>query len=143
MKQFIVFDLDGTLSDHRNRLHHVLGTEKDYRAYYDKCDEDLPLYPTITIFRSLVAAEHHVEIWTGRTDRVRDKTLKWLYDADIAHAHLTRMRREGDFTPDYILKGQWLNEEPIRPDMVFEDRPRMVKWWREQGIHCFDVGGEQ
>jgi hypothetical protein len=138
---FIIFDLDGTLSDHSHRLHLVTGENKDYAQYYDLCDKDLPHWPVIKILKSLFKSGNVVEIWTGRTDRVLPKTVRWLHEVDISPIILTKVRKEGDFTPDYILKDQWLKERPIKPTMVFEDRPRMVEFWRSQGIFCFDVGG--
>jgi hypothetical protein len=139
---FAVFDLDGTLSDHNHRLHLVTGENKDYDQYYDLCDQDAPHWPVINILKTLVLSGHRVEIWTGRTDRVKEKTLQWLYDVNIDRNLLTFMRKEGDFTPDFQLKGKWLDIRPFKPTMVFEDRPRMVEFWRSQGIFCFDVGGQ-
>jgi hypothetical protein len=142
VSEFIVFDLDGTLSDHNHRLHLVTGENKDYEQYYDLCDKDLPHWPVIDILKSLLKSGNVVEIWTGRTDRVLPKTVRWLHEVDIPPTILTKVRKEGDFTPDYILKGQWLEERPIKPTAVFEDRPRMVEFWRSKGIFCFDVGGQ-
>lgn len=41
-----------------------------------------------------------VEIWSGRSDQVRDETEYWLSRHDIDPALLTRMRAAGDHTPD-------------------------------------------
>ena len=140
---FVIFDLDGTLSDHSARLPLVLGEKKDYTQYYDQCHEDPPMIPIIEIMRALLLQGHRVEIWTGRTDRVREKTIAWLASQCLPTYPLRHMRQEGDFTPDYQLKGQWLAAEEIKPALVFEDRPRMVEWWRSQNILCCDVGGGQ
>lgn len=141
---FVIFDLDGTLSNHDHRLHHVLES-KDYTKYYDLCDQDPPHLPIIWTMIRLIDTGARVEIWTGRTDRVKEKTIDWLDNCSSnLSQYLTRMRQEGDFTPDFKLKGQWLQEELAagnKPNLVFEDRPRMVEFWREQGIMCCDVGG--
>lgn len=141
---FVVFDLDGTLSDHRHRLHHVTGEKKDHDAYYDESFVDRPHLPIVIMLNELYLVCHHIEIWTGRPERMRIASSKWLLDQCIPGSVLMRMRPDGDFSPDTALKGQWLEAcGADRPDLVFEDRPRMVQFWREQGIMCCDVGGAE
>ena len=140
---FVIFDLDGTLSDHSHRLHLVTGEAKDYDQYYDLCDQDPPRWPVIHILQHLVLAGNIVEIWTGRPKRLLDKSVIWLKNHDVSPALLKRMRSNDDFTPDKDLKGGWLERCSVRPTIVFEDRPHMVEFWRSQGIFCFDVGGGQ
>lgn len=140
---FIIFDLDGTLSDHSKRLHHVKNMPRNYDAYYDECDQDAPIKSMIELFHQLVQAGNRVEIWTGRVNRVIRKTNMWLINMGIMDSYLTRMRPDGDFSPDFVLKGKWLKEELDKgcsPDLVFEDRSTMVSYWRSQGITCCDVG---
>ena len=110
---------------------------------------------------------HAIEIWSGRGEGkdgiVRLKTLAWLRGetgllmpcvryqdaAPSAYFHkplrlgvALRMRRHGDHTLDFKLKLQWLNQARIEhrePDLVFEDRQRVVDMWRDEGIRCFHV----
>jgi len=53
------------------------------------------------------------------------------------------MRRSGDFTPDDVLKKQWLDsmlpEDRERLVCVFDDRDRVVKMWRDNGVTCLQV----
>ena len=52
------------------------------------------------------------------------------------------MRSQGNYTDDDELKRHWLNiarEADQAPDLVFEDRDRVVRMWREEGITCFQV----
>lgn len=104
--------------------------------------------------------DHVVEIWTGRSERVRDKTLRWLRQHMPTDAEfdffgiepyfecrgtiLLRMRGVDDFTPDYKLKKQWMDESlryHKKVNLVFEDRIRVVQMWRSQGVLCCHVGG--
>ena len=74
---------------------------------------------------------------------MQEKTLLWLqhHDAQVGVRRIL-MRPEGDYRPDTELKGAWLEEcGEDRPTLVYEDRPRMVSFWRGHGIHCCDVGG--
>lgn len=142
-KLYIIFDLDGTLSNHNGRLHLVTGERKLYDEYYDRCNEDPCNDEVLAIMSSLIITGHRVEIWTGRPKRIHTKTVQWLNDHGLHKFFLRHMRDDGDFRPDYILKNEWLEAELVKPDMVFEDRPRMVEFWRSKGIFCFDVGGQE
>jgi hypothetical protein len=53
-----------------------------------------------------------------------------------------RMRPVGDYRDDAVLKEQWLNEARVlgkAPDIVFDDRQRVVDMWRRNGITCCQV----
>src|SRR5690606_19255438 len=41
--------------------------------------------------------------------------------------------------PDVELKRYWLNQEYERPDLVYDDRQRVVDMWRAEGVPCFQV----
>lgn len=49
------------------------------------------------------------------------------------------MRAEGDSTPDVVLKRFWLSQAEVRPDLVYDDRQRVVDMWRAEGVPCFQV----
>lgn len=137
---FVVFDLDGTLALNEHRQHFVerpVG-EKDWDAFFDACDGDTPNYPIIHTMRALALSRHRVEVWSGRTSRVMEKTRAWLNANGCAFVSV-RCRAEGDHTPDHILKKQWLDASPQKPDLVFDDRASVVAMWRENGIVCAQV----
>jgi len=144
---FVVFDLDGTLADCEHRLHHIKGESKptpaQWDAFFEACDMDAPIPHALATLEAFVnvGRMHRVEIWSARSDQVRDKTENWLAD-HIGHRFervLTlRMRRQGDHRNDDILKAEWIAEHG-KPDLVFEDRARVVKMWRQMGVPCFQV----
>lgn len=121
----------------------------DWNAFYDACDKDVPNMPVIRSLRKLILLS---DVWffSGRSDRVRDKTIAWLQEhvLPLAYAkyfkdeHLV-MRRDGDYTPDDELKQQFLNNmlyvDRQRLVAVFDDRKRVVDMWRRNGIACFQV----
>lgn len=135
---FIVFDLDGTLALTDHRAHHLAGPVKDWRAFYAACDGDAPCKPIIAALRGLMVTGHRVEIWSGRSAEVRDKTRAWLCEHGMPAVNI-RMRPEGDHQPDTTLKAAWLAAADQRPDLVFEDRASMVAMWRSHGIICAQV----
>ena len=140
---FLVFDLDDTLADTTHRQP-ILMQEFDtatemWNSFFDACDKDTPIPAMIELLDTLSVSDHRVEIWTGRSDRVIEKTNTWLVEHTEHPLYYTlRMRPDGDFRPDTEIKGDWI-EEYGKPDLVFEDRNKMAKWWREQGITCCQV----
>ena len=142
----VVFDLDGTLADDEHRQHYLEQTPKDWDRYFALCGDDKPIWPAIGVLKSLHKSGHLIEIWTGRTAGVRIQTRDWLerYRVFGWHGSLfpLLMRPIGDYTQDIELKGRWLNQarkQNRHPDLVFEDRTRVVEFWRSEGVPCFQV----
>lgn len=116
----------------------------DWKAFYEACDEDTLIIPVAEIYSQLwIYNDYYLdfEIWSGRCESVRKKTEKWLLKYDIEYSNL-KMRPTGDNTPDDQLKEKWLDEAIADGkiiDMVFDDRPKVVRMWRRRGIFVFDV----
>ncbi len=135
-RMFVVFDLDGTLALTDHRAHFLTGENKDWLAFYAACDLDPPCPPLIAAARAFMVVGHRVEIWSGRSGEVRDKTRAWLCANGLAAVNI-RMRAEGDHQPDTSLKASWLAHG--KPDLIFEDRASVVAMWRSHGIVCAQV----
>lgn len=142
---FIVFDLDGTLACCKHRVHHIdkeAASEKDWDAFYDACPDDDPLHAALNVMKALIRAGHEVQIWTGRSDRVREETEEWLWQPEHLGRYMQQveliMRPANDRRPDTELKRKWINDHGC-PDLVFEDRASVVAMWREEEVACFQV----
>lgn len=133
---FYVFDLDGTLADCAHRLHHL--DRKDWRAFFAACPNDEPIWPALSILRDLHRAGNRVEIWSGRSDEVRLETEDWLIRHAVPQAVKLIMRTAGDKRPDDEVKREFLRGCD-KPDVIFDDRDRVVAMWRAEGITCFQV----
>ncbi len=147
----VLFDLDGTLACCEHRQHHVREFDLDcghagkidWDAFYAACVDDKPLYAAINTLIAFQNAGAEIQIWTGRSDIVRVETMKWLARYGVGAHLLKRMRPHGNHEPDTTLKMRWLDElilrENRKPDLVLEDRARVVRMWRDNGIPCFQV----
>lgn len=137
---FVVFDLDGTLALNEHRQHFVDRPvkEKDWRGFFAACDKDVPNGPIIRVLLALDTIGERVEIWSGRSAEVNDKTERWLAENGLGHIP-RRMRPDGDHTPDHELKAQWLGESDQKPTLIFDDRTSVVAMWRSHGIVCAQV----
>ena len=137
---FVVFDLDGTLALNEHRQHFVereVG-KKDWRAFFAACDKDGLFWQVARILQVLDATGNRVEIWSGRSSEVIEKTRAWLGTHGLGHVPF-RGRAEGDHTPDHELKKAWLDESSQKPDLIFDDRSSVVAMWRANGIACAQV----
>ena len=137
---FVVFDLDGTLAlnDHRQHFVERPVGEKNWKAFFEACDKDQPNWQIIRMLEVLHATGNHVEIWSGRSSSVIEKTRDWLALHGMAHIPF-RCRLENDHTPDHELKKAWLDDASQKPDLVFDDRASVVAMWRENGVACAQV----
>ncbi len=142
-----IFDLDGTLALTEHRTHLISGDKKEWDAFFEACDKDEPNVPVIKLLRQL---NFSCEVWifSGRSDLVYGKTIAWL----VKHTGLEqpalprlKMRSQGDYTPDDVLKLKWYtkflsSDERARLVCIFDDRDKVVKMWRELGVACLQVG---
>ena len=143
----IVFDLDGTLADISHRVHHLQGPTNNWDAFFSAPARDRPIITIMDVFRTMQMVGHHVEVWTARSEGVgmigRRQARLWLRDYGLYPARM-RMRKVGDERKDHLLKRRWLRAVRMYdrrriPDLVFEDRSRVVAMWREEGISCCQV----
>lgn len=151
MRPLYIFDLDGTLALIDHRRHIVEDPSRDdskWRRFHDACDRDEPNEPVIRVMESLRRFSD-VWIFSGRSDEVAAKTISWLSKHtsftrwELLRGNALTMRQAGDYTPDDRLKKQWLDamlvDDRQRLVAAFDDRDRVVRMWRDNGVPCFQV----
>lgn len=143
MRDAIIFDLDGTLAliDERRALAAKANGKINWKTFFDPKNIalDKPNAPVISAFHAFKALGYNMVIFSGRDEISRAETEAWLDGYDV-HFDTMKMRPQGSFTPDDILKKQWLDELGAdRVYCVFDDRDKVVKMWRDNGLTCFQV----
>jgi phosphoglycolate phosphatase-like HAD superfamily hydrolase len=141
-----IFDIDGTLSDPKHRLHYIEGEQKDWGAFFGECDQDAPIPHMIDLATDIIIGTDAVVLFcTGRSDDVKAKTVAWLQeqfpDFEIGPEDVY-MRAAGDHRDDVVVKSELMDRiiaDGCKPVMVFEDRARVVEMWRQRGIPCLQV----
>ena len=142
-----IWDLDGTLSDGRHRLHLLPAPE--YAHITQSWDEfnmasiaDLPLTDNIRLCNQLYKDGYQILILTGRSAVSREVTEKWLKLHNVSYDALL-MRDIEDHRKDTEFKGQILNEllvqYPGRINAAFDDLEHVCKFIRGLGITCYQV----
>jgi len=136
-----IFDLDGTLANDDRRKHYLLETPMNWDGWYsevirDRLNLDIAKFVDYGISRGI-----KIILCTGRDERCRVDTEQWLRDYKVKY-EILYMRKNKDFRQDDIIKKEMLDDMRFRgynPTMAFEDRDRVVKMWRENGIRCLQV----
>lgn len=138
----VIFDLDGTLALNKHREHYIACPKPDWDSYFEACDKDLPNYPVIALNQLLAANNVWIEIWSGRSEAVRAKTVDWLQAHNVQYDELL-MRPVRNYTNDAVLKREWLHavadEAKSRITFIVDDRNSVVKMWRDEGMTCLQV----
>lgn len=138
----IIVDIDGTIADLSDRLHHITGDKKDWDAFYDCVRFDTPIWPILQIVKAM-ENQWKVLFVTGRPERTRWATESWLKKhAKLQYKYEIFFREDGDYTQDSSIKRE-IYEEYIEPlyavQIVLEDRDQVVKMWRSLGLRTLQV----
>lgn len=134
---------------HHKYIHKETGKlwNPNWESFYEACDKDQPIQPTIRIFHHCLSLYKDIQIWSGRCETVREKTIDWLYEhvgidfyCDGQCPDL-KMRPEGDSTADDELKEKWLDEALTKGKKIkclFDSDPKSIRMWRRRGIFVFN-----
>lgn len=112
----------------------------DWDSFFAACVDDKPI-PVVIDLLNYYWPEFDILIVTGRSESSRLDTEQWLRDHSIKYGELI-MRPVNNREPDHKLKKKWAKEfnwNPNTVEVVFEDRSRVVKMWRNLGITCLQV----
>jgi hydroxymethylpyrimidine pyrophosphatase-like HAD family hydrolase len=129
-KECIIVDLDGTLAHAKHRNIYDLS-----RVKTDVIDE--PVRRVVQAFADL-----KVFIVSGRDARCITDTFEFLQEHRVPFDYLF-MRKNNDRRSDVIVK-QEIYEQNIKGQypvlFVIDDRPKVCRMWREQGLKVLQVG---
>ena len=138
----VVVDLDGTLCDHNWRKEHI--ATKNWEAYHQGIDRDLPHEDACDLVRML-SVTCTVAILTGRPERYRADTVRWL-ERHVVPFNKLFMRPDHDQAHDCVLKPgmlkAWLNDWHLSTHDVWfaiDDRTSVVQAYRSMGVNCWQV----
>lgn len=158
--EVVLCDLDGTLCDIEHRRHHVQGEKKNWNAFFEDVSKDSMRLDVFAMLSEYAKEGKKIIFVSARPERCRKDTEQWLAERMIFLSHdrsydqiesllkyeALLMRPDGDSRQDTIVKKQmldkYLNKEWIHA--VIDDRPCVIRMWREEGLNTIDVGdGEE
>lgn len=143
-RKWIVMDLDGTLCDISHRVH--LAQAKQWDAFHDGILAD-KVREDAREFLSVMAKHYKIAFLTGRNERYRGVTVRWLNDNGLYYCcDLLLMRPDDNRDPDHELKlrlldGAFHTREAALENvlLILDDRDKVVEAFRNAGFNCWQV----
>lgn len=144
----IIFDIDGVVADPTHRLPHIKQKPKNWQKFNELLPND-PVIPSgKAVYKALASNPANTIVFvTGRSEDERKDTETWLFLHEFTKHDGLFMRRAKDYRPAPDVKREILRKlEELygqKPDMVFEDSPRVNAMWRSEGIWVFGCNQTQ
>jgi 3-deoxy-D-manno-octulosonate 8-phosphate phosphatase KdsC-like HAD superfamily phosphatase len=142
MTEYVIFDIDGTLADCNHRLHYVRSKPRNFDAFETAVMADQPIWPIINTLKWYIETGIDVYLLTGRNEKIRPETEKWLADHGIVGYKRLFMKRR-KFEQDVVQKSAVLDKLIEKynklPLIVYEDRERVVDMWKRRGVFVANV----
>lgn len=126
MTPLAVFDIDGVLADVTHRLHYLRARPQRWERFFTTADRDPLLDEGADRLRAALA-EHDVVYLTGRPERTRDLTERWLARHGLPTGPLI-MREDLDHRPARYMKREVLRDLGRTREIVsvLDDDPDVV-----------------
>lgn len=145
-EKVVICDLDGTLCNISHRLHFVKDVEKkDWKSFHEALQND-SLRKDVFERMLKILKEHNAKLIfvSGRPEDYREATQNWLdsFFPFTSDYEVLFMRPKNDKREDTVVKSEIFDRYLKNLDIVkiFDDRPSIVRMWREKGLDVEDVG---
>lgn len=134
--EIVIFDIDGTLADVSERIHHVKKRPKNWPAFFQGMAQDKAIQSMVRLCNILYASGMHVTLCSGRNEEHRAQTVEWLAKQGVNYHDLI-LRKDNDRRPDSVVKREMLALiDKGKILFVVEDRSHVVEMWRSEGLVC-------
>ena len=135
-EEIVIFDIDGTLADISERVHHVRRKPKNWKAFNAGMAQDRAIHAMVRLCNMLYEAGIRIVLCSGRNEKHRPETVEWLERQGVKY-HELLLRRDDDFRSDAVIKREILQGmDKSKILFVVEDRSRVVEMWRAEGLVC-------
>lgn len=131
--QAIICDLDGTLA--------LITDRNPYDA--SKCEQDLVNFPVYKVLQLFFADGYDIVFVSGRQEQHRPQTEAWL-KKQWGRPYVLYMRQTEDTRADDLVKQEIYQsyiQDKYNVLFVLDDRPRVIRKWKELGLTVFNVNG--
>lgn len=147
---FVICDIDGTLAETTHRLHYLYADvgklvpheKKDWGGFFKAAGDDRF---RAEVWEQVAAENSDVILVSARPEEYRAQTQEWLAKHGLHEGWDYKtliMRKSGDRRDDDIVKAEvadrYFKGHTIK--RVYDDRPRIIRMWRERGYDVVDVG---
>ena len=143
IRDTVIVDLDGTLANIMHRIHFIEGKKRDNEGFYGSVAQDGVNRWCLDLIQNHLRSGLPVVIVSARAKECEYDTIAWLrragLDPLLSPSLSVQILRPNikDNTPDVDLKREWLRSYgKERILFAVDDRARVVKLWRAEGITC-------
>lgn len=140
----VIFDIDGTLADHRHRLQYVeKDGKKDWKSFFSEQKDDIP-YPHTVLLANLLSKFSAIILITARPECERQTTVEWLTSYKVKYDMLL-MRPNDNRLPsvnvkhDLYVKNVQNNFNVL---MAFEDDLKVAEMWKTLSVPVLLCGDD-
>ena len=134
--EIVIFDIDGTLADVSERIHHVRKKPKNWNAFFQGIAQDKAIHSMVRLCNLLYASGIQIILCSGRSEEHRQQTIEWLAQQGVNY-HDLLLRKDNDRRADSVVKREMLVDlDKTEILFVVEDRSRVVEMWRSEGLVC-------
>lgn len=139
-KETVIVDVDGTLANVKHRLKYVKKEPKDWKSFFEAAPDD-PSNQDVVDMVNALAAKYNIVVVTGRPEQYREETERWLNGNYIPYDVLL-MRPSNNSKPDHEVKAKIFDDylSRMKIKLVIDDRPSVIRMWKEKGLAVLDVG---
>lgn len=140
---YVLCDLDGTIADIKHRLPYAKGETKDWNKFFSLIYADTVRHHVLKTLVDFYNDGCTIIFVSARPEDYKEETLDWLNKNLLTFAWTLIMRRSGDKRPDTEVKKKMLDTyfpDKSKIRCVIDDRPSVIKMWRENGLTVLDVG---
>ena len=145
----VIFDLDGTLADitKRRKMSTKENGKIDWDTFFTPENIWFDTHKEVVIqMAQRLSQKNRIVILSGRSKGTKNETKRWLDKFDVPY-DVIKMRptsKDWMYMPDDELKQHWLDslfpgDKKDNILCVFDDRDKVVKMWRDNGLQCFQV----
>ena len=135
-EEIVIFDIDGTLADISERVHHIRTKPKNWTAFNAGMAQDKAIHSMVRLCNILYDSGLRIILCSGRNERNRPETVEWLAEHEVNY-HELFLRKDEDFRSDAVVKHEILQSmDKSKILFVVEDRSRVVEMWRAEGLVC-------
>ncbi len=81
--EIVIFDIDGTLADVSERIHHVRNKPKNWNAFFQGMAQDKAIHSMVRLCNILYASGIQIILCSGRNEEHREQTVEWLAQQSV------------------------------------------------------------
>jgi predicted secreted acid phosphatase len=87
-EEIVIFDIDGTLADVSERVHHLEKKPKDWDAFFQGIPQDKAIRSMVRLCNILHESGLKILLCSGRSEQYRPETVEWLAQQGVEYHEL-------------------------------------------------------